>query len=476
MSIEEKLLKLMEAKKDTDDKRAQAAQTVADKDNDADDKTADRVDQEPAVTIENPIDPDLKSSESAQMDPDGDPDEQDQDDGIKEAFEDIKKGAFHKWLGKPEDEKITSADIKKGLASDDTHVNKMAQFAKNAKQFIHESYLAEASFFIDGTDAAKDTIDHGDWTIHHLTKPGHSGASIVARHKDGKTPSINLYTGNRAGADHMFNHPTHLKNALDSACGVMRESAEIQDFVKDEELSEEFQLKVSTLFEAKVTEKVNTLVEEKVSQIEDEYRTKLDESMQAYDTELTDKIDGYFGKLSEQWMKDNELVLEASIRSDLTESFMNGMKQLFESHYIDLPVEKFDIVTSLEEQLKASKDELSAAKQLLEEQRSQLNVAERKIILENATKGMTDIDSGKFRAIMEDFDFENSELYTKRAEIIKESFFGQNKKDSTNLSGKKLDISSKPLIEEKQIETKVEINSPVKQYAEYMRQTSGTKK
>jgi len=172
-------------------------------------------------------------------------------------------------------------------------------------------------------------------------------------------------------------------------------------------------------------------------------------------------------------MHDNELALEASIRSELTESFMNGMKQLFESHYIDIPVEKFDIVNSLEEQLKASKDELSTAQQLLEEQRSDLNKANREIILENSTKGMTDIDSGKFRSIMEDFEYETSDLFTKRAEIIKESFFGQNKKEVSNLSGKKLDISSKNLTEETQLDAKiVSVDTNVKQYADFIRKTS----
>jgi DNA-binding transcriptional MerR regulator len=418
MSIEEKLLKLMEAKKDSDKEDPTDANADKAKDPDAGDQTADRVDQEPAVSIENPIDPDLKSSESAKEDPDGDPDEQDQDR-------------------------------------------------------VQESAIEESTFTIDGTEEAKDTIGHGDWTIHHLTKPGHTGASIVARHSDGKTKSINIYTGNREGADNLMQHPSHLKKMVDIATGKMEESTEIQDFVKEEELSEEFQLKVSTLFEAKVSEKVSMLVEEKTTQLEEEYKTRLDEAVQVYENELTDKIDGYFGKLSEQWMHDNELALEASIRSELTESFMNGMKQLFESHYIDIPVEKFDIVNSLEEQLKASKDELSTAQQLLEEQRSDLNKANREIILENSTKGMTDIDSGKFRSIMEDFEYETSDLFTKRAEIIKESFFGQNKKEVSNLSGKKLDISSKNLTEETQLDAKiVSVDTNVKQYADFIRKTS----
>ncbi len=468
MSIEQKLLKLMEGK------GADTEGNAPPQDNDAGDKPADNVNQEPAVTIENPIDPDLKSSESAKLDPDGDPDEQDQDEGIRESFEGIQKGAFHQWLGKPVDEKITAADIGKGLASDDSQVVKMAQFAKNAKSFLHEDFLNEASFFIDGTENAKDTIDHGDWTIHHLSKPGHSGASIVARHKDGKSPSINLYTGNRTGADHMFNNPTQLKNALDAACGHVAEAVQIQDFIQEEELSEEFQLKISTLFEAKVSEKVNTLVEEKVSQLEEEYGQKLNEAVQTYDTELTKKIDGYFGKLSEQWIKDNELALEASIRSELTESFMTGMKQLFESHYADLPVEKFDIVTSLEEQLEASKAEIASANQLLEEQRAELNKTKRENILETATKGMTEIDAGKFRSLMEDFDFESSEHFTKRAEIIKESFFGQNKKELP--PSKKLDISVQPLIEEKNIDVDASNKTTIGVYADFIRKTSNVKK
>lgn len=243
----------------------------------------------------------------------------------------------------------------------------------------------------------------------------------------------------------------------------------VDAIVGSEELSEEFKLKVSTLFEAKVTEQVNLLVEEKQAKLEEEFKTKLEEAVALFENGLTEKIDGYFGNLSEQWMKDNELALEASMKSELTESFITGMKQLFESHYIDLPVEKFDIVTSLEEQLQKQSEQLSAANQLLEEQREELKKANREIILENATKGMTDIDSGKFRGMMEDFQFDDADTFTKRTEIIKESFFGNGKKESTDLSDKKLEISSTALVEETQIVSTKETLSDVAKYADFMR-------
>lgn len=251
---------------------------------------------------------------------------------------------------------------------------------------------------------------------------------------------------------------------------VKEETMETMGSILEEtELSEEFKLKAATLFEAKVAEKANILAEEKIAQIQEEYQTKLSESVTEIEKELRENIDGYFGSLAEQWMKDNELALEASIKSDLTESFINGMKQLFESHWIDLPVEKFDIVNSLEDKNKKLSEELENKTKLLEESTAQLKNANREIIMENATKGMTDIDAGKFRVLMEDFDFEDSETFVKRTEIIKESFFGSGKKE---IKDQPLKISGKPLIEEVEIKQTPANASPISQFADFIRKTS----
>lgn len=242
---------------------------------------------------------------------------------------------------------------------------------------------------------------------------------------------------------------------------------EVKESTEDT-LSEEFQKQAEAIFEAKVEEKAAALMESFIAETEKKYEEKLNESVQLIENKLFDKINEYFGVLSEQWMKDNELALEASIKSDLTESFIHGMKQLFESHYVDLPVEKFDIVNSLEEQLAKSRDELTSTQSLLEETTRQLNKAHRDIIMENATKGMTEIDSSKFRSLMEDFEFESNSGFEKRVESIKESFFG-GKQASASISDK-LEISTETLVEEK---NPVDGNkSPVSVYSEYIRKTA----
>lgn len=316
------------------------------------------------------------------------------------------------------------------------------------------------------TDKADDVAEQPAVTIDNPINPDLEPST---GNPDAEPPvaEVEANGGGQPAADEDEDDKKKVQESADSQ--HIREG--VNDIIGQEELSEEFKLKVTTLFEAKVTEKANMLVEEKISQLEEEYQTKLTEAVTSFENGLNEKIDGYFGGLSEQWMKDNELALEASIKSDLTESFINGMKSLFESHYIDLPVEKFDIVTSLEEQLATKSQELENTNKLLEEQRTELDKANREIILENATKGMTDIDSGKFRAIMEDFDFEGSDTFTKRTEIIKESFFGAGKKESKDLTSGKLNVSTETLIEETQIEGSKKPQSDVAVYADFMKKT-----
>lgn len=239
-----------------------------------------------------------------------------------------------------------------------------------------------------------------------------------------------------------------------------------------EELSEEFQAQAAALFEEKVQAKAEELIEEKldtkVSVLKEEFETLFEEHKTKYETELVEKIDEYFDQLSEQWMKDNELALEAGLRSEMTESFMNGLKNLFESHYIEIPLEKVDVVNSLEEQKAELEEKLSDTQRILEENKKELLKTKREIILENTTKSMTEIDSGKFRIIMEEFQIEDIEAFEAKANSVKETFFGANKKE-INLSEAKLNMSSKPLVEEKVIEAKPSVESKVTKYAQEIR-------
>lgn len=426
MTIEEKLLSLMAGDKTiTEDKKDDKENT---------DEQGTGTPQEPIVSIENPIDPTIQGDQNQQVvdalggatDASGDVDdagnpvdmngdvEVPEDDGVDEngkkiqeevldesVGEDIKKGAFHKWLGKEEDSEITDADIEKGLKSDDAHVRKMAQFAKNAKSWDHKK----------------------------------------AKLKEEYTPS------------------QLVEFAIEFDPSVLADR---------EELSEEFKTKTQEIFESAVAEKVTVLVEEKTRTLEEGIEQRVETAITEKVKNLYEQIDEYFDVLSEEWMTRNELAIEASLKSELTESFINGMKQVFETHYIDLPVEKFDIVTSLEEQLTQSQETLANKDKLLAEQATQLAKFERENILNEETKGMTEIDSAKYRAVMSEHMDESLESFTKKAKLIKESLSSGKTTDS-----KDLNLSTQHLTEDIQVETKIETKYPqMSAYTDYINRTS----
>lgn len=365
---------------------------------------ADQVTDEPAVTIENPLDPALAGSSEADDETDA-TDEDDQENQVKES-------------------------------------------------------LNDGSFSASG-ETGGDSIQHGDWTITLHAKDGNNGAAIVARHKDGGK-KLNVFSGSQDQADKFFNYPTHLKKTVDILSGK----------VQEETLSEEFQEQAKALFESRLAEEVERAVAEKTATFQEEYAQKLEESISDFERNLIEHIDGYFDVLSEQWMRDNELALEAGTRSSLTESFMESIKRVFDEHYIDFPVEKIDIVESMEKTQDELKDEIVQLKLALDEKAQMLEDAKREIILETATKGMTEIDAIKLKAIVEDLGETSNEELSKRLTSLKESVFGAGKKIEIDQS--KLKLSSKPLVEDAEIAKPVD--SKVARYADHIRKSVSTRK
>ena len=122
-----------------------------------------------------------------------------------------------------------------------------------------------------------------------------------------------------------------------------------------EELSEEFKAKAATIFESAVKAK---LVEE-IEKLECEYETKVAEKVEETKEEIVEKVDAYLNYVVESWMKDNELAIEKGLKSEITEDFIGGMKKLFETHYIDLPDSKFDVVEDQAAQIVKLKEEMN---------------------------------------------------------------------------------------------------------------------
>ena len=209
---------------------------------------------------------------------------------------------------------------------------------------------------------------------------------------------------------------------------------DIDALVEGEELSEEFKTKASTIFEAAVHQKVMEIATEKIEDLEKEYQTNLQEEIVSFRDELTEKVDGYLNYVVEEWMKENELALDSSLRSELTEEFMGGLKTLFTEHYIEVPDEKVDIVESLYDKVEELEEKLNSQIDDNVKVSSELNEYRKNKILEEVCDDLADTQSEKMKSLVEGVSYEDdSENFEEKVKTIKENYFPDNKKQDENV-------------------------------------------
>ena len=210
-----------------------------------------------------------------------------------------------------------------------------------------------------------------------------------------------------------------------------------------EELTEEFKEKATTIYEAAVMARVN----EEVARIEAEFESKLAEQVEKNVEGLVEKVDGYLGYIAEQWMAQNEIALERGIKSEILESFVAGMKGLFEEHYIDIPEEKYDVLGEMEEHVLELEQKLNEQIAANIELAKTLSEQKRLEILASATTGLTDTEVEKFNALAEELSYEDAESFEKKVQTIRENYF--TKKAATIVESVVTDTPVEVLTEEK---------------------------
>jgi hypothetical protein len=209
---------------------------------------------------------------------------------------------------------------------------------------------------------------------------------------------------------------------------------DIDALVEGEELSEEFKAKASTIFEAAVHQKVMEIASSKVEDMEKEYQTELQEEIVTFRDELTDKVDGYLNYVTEEWMKENELALESSLKSEITEEFMGGLKDLFTEHYIEVPEEKVDIVENLFDKVEDLEGQLNQSVQENIKVKNELNEYRKDKILEEVCEDLADTQSEKMKTLAEGVSYEDdSENFEEKVKTIKENYFPNQQKQDENV-------------------------------------------
>ena len=245
----------------------------------------------------------------------------------------------------------------------------------------------------------------------------------------------------------------------------LEESTDISSLFEGLDLSEDFKSKAQLVFEAAVNEaaskKASSIVENVEADLQEQFETSLAESMD----EIVENLDSYLDYVVEEWMKENEVAVESGIKIEMAESFMEGLKELFYEHNVEIDEETIDVVAGLEEELAEMKESANKAinsKIDLEEEIQELRAGR---VFETMTEDLSASQVERFRVLSEKLDFSDLESYETDLSTIKESFFKTKKE---NAISEDLDETAGELIvEEAPVSPKSEYES-VNAYAHFL--------
>ena len=205
-------------------------------------------------------------------------------------------------------------------------------------------------------------------------------------------------------------------------------SEDVSALIDGEELTDEFKTKAATIFEAAVKSKISKIRK----QIREDSKQYLETKTEAMQTEMTEKMDEYMNYVVKEWMEENKLAVEQGVRNEVTESFISGLKKLFEEHYIDVPSEKEDVFESLVQEVAELETKLDEQTEKHMDTAKELNTYKAKDVFHEITDGMVDTDIDKMKELTEDVDYESDEQYKEKLNIIKNSYFKSDKKLDDN--------------------------------------------
>jgi hypothetical protein len=203
----------------------------------------------------------------------------------------------------------------------------------------------------------------------------------------------------------------------------MKEEYDIEEDVNallaGEDLSEEFQEKARTIFEAALRSKVSEIKET----LEEQYSNVLAEEVEEIKTELAERVDSYLEYVADEWISENTLAVEQGLKTEMTESFLQGMRGLFEEHYVSIPEEKYNVLESMVEKLDDMETKLNEQieKNISLNKRLAESVADG--IFEQISEGLADTQKDKLASLSESVEFESEIEYREKLETLRESYF-----------------------------------------------------
>ena len=329
---------------------------------------------------------------------------------IRTSLEEAKKKAY----GKKREEEEEGEEEEE---EEEEESSKSKKKMEEEVEAVEESTTAASSIAAKGD--AKAPIKHAPDTDQN-----HFNATMAqyGSNKDHGVPDNSAK--NSATIDSKLGKGPKTKDAMPK----LNVKEDLEPMFDGEDLSEDFKEKAATLFEAAISARMAA----ETARLEEEYEAKIQEDLSVFQEELTTKIDAYLDYVVEQWMTDNQVAIESALRNEIMEEFIDGLKNLFAEHYIDVPEQKVDVLEALAEKVNALEEKLDETITENTELKSVLAESNARSIFEELASDLALTQQEKFAALVEGIEFDGDfETYEKKLKIVKESYF---KNDSNSYS------------------------------------------
>ena len=186
-----------------------------------------------------------------------------------------------------------------------------------------------------------------------------------------------------------------------------------------EGLSEDFKEKATSIFEAAVIARVNNEMEKVSAALEEKYA----EEFTVYKEGVVEKIDAYLNYVVENYLEENKLAVESGLRSEIAEDFMSGLKALFKEHYIEVPEEKYDVISELQDKVTELEEGLNSQLENNVNLNTEVTDLRKKLIIKEMSKDLADTEASKLAKLLEGVEFDNADFYKEKVSVIKENYF-----------------------------------------------------
>jgi len=197
---------------------------------------------------------------------------------------------------------------------------------------------------------------------------------------------------------------------------------DVNALLAGEELSEEFQEKARTIFETAIRSKVSEIKE----QIQESYENALIEEVEIIKQGLIERVDAYLEYVADEWVSDNALAIEQGLKTEMTESFLEGMKGLFEDHYVSIPEEKYDVIESMVDKLDEMEEKLNEQIERNIALNNRLAESVADVIFADVAEGLALSQKDKLASLAENVEFDSESDYREKLVTLRESYFPSN--------------------------------------------------